>query len=71
MSLRAAGTLFHCSLCPGLPSCRCVFMADVYIEAVSDADKRPEEIHRFLIHTEDGCRLQTVEEKRYLQGYAN
>ena len=46
-------------------------MADVYIEAVSDADKRPEEIHRFLIHTADGCRLQTVEEKRYTRGIAH
>ena len=62
--MRAAGTLAHCSLSPGLLPCRCVFMADVYIEAVNDADKRPEEIHRFLIHTADGCRLQTVDEKR-------
>ena len=63
MSLRAAGTTAVSIQASPTPR-RCVFMADVYIEAVSDADKRPEEIHRFLIHTADGCRLRTVDEKR-------
>lgn len=43
----------------------CVFMADVYIESpVGDVDQRPQELHRFLVHCTDGCRLRSAAEKR-------
>ena len=42
-----------------------VFMADVYIESpVGDAEQRPQELHRFLVHCVDGCRLSSSAEKR-------
>ncbi len=43
----------------------CVFMADVYIESpVGDTEQRPQELHRFLVHCIDGCRLGSSQEKR-------
>lgn len=43
----------------------CVFMADVYIESsAGDTEQRPQELHRFLVHCIDGCRLSSSEEKR-------
>ncbi len=43
----------------------CVFMADVYVEALAgDAERRPQELHRFLVHCPDGRRLETVAQKR-------
>ena len=43
----------------------CVFMADVYIESpVGDTEQRPQELHRFLVHCIDGCRLSSSQEKR-------
>ncbi|KAK9831988.1 hypothetical protein WJX81_006685 [Elliptochloris bilobata] len=43
----------------------CVFMADVYVEALAgDAERRPQELHRFLVHCPDGRRLESVAEKR-------
>ena len=43
----------------------CVFMADVYIESpVGDVEQRPQELHRFLVHCIDGCRLRSAAEKR-------
>ncbi|KAK9803674.1 hypothetical protein WJX72_010742 [[Myrmecia] bisecta] len=43
----------------------CVFMADVFIEArLGDTERRPQELHRFLIHYKDGRRLESVGEKR-------
>ena len=44
----------------------CVFMADLYIESpVGDTEQRPQELHRFLVHCRDGCRLRSAAEKRY------
>ena len=43
----------------------CVFMADVYIESpLGDVEQRPQELHRFLVHCVDGCRLSSAGEKR-------
>lgn len=43
----------------------CVFMADVYIESPGGAgEQRPQELHRFLVHCIDGCRLRSAAEKR-------
>lgn len=43
----------------------CVFMADLYIESpVGDVEQRPQELHRFLVHCRDGCRLCSAAEKR-------
>ena len=43
----------------------CVFMADVYIESPEgDIEQQPQEWHRFLVHSADGNRLGTAEEKR-------
>ena len=40
-------------------------MADVYVEALAgDAERRPQELHRFLVHCPDGRRLESVAEKR-------
>ena len=46
----------------------CVFMADIYVEPPEEmepgAERRPQELHRFLVHLSDGCRLSTAEQKR-------
>ncbi len=45
----------------------CVFMADIYVEPVDEvaaAGRRPQELHRFLLHTADGHRLATSAQKR-------
>ncbi len=46
----------------------CVFMADIYVEPPEEMqpglDRRPQELHRFLVHRSDGCRLATPAEKR-------
>ena len=46
----------------------CVFMADIYVEPPEEmepgAERRPLELHRFLVHLSDGCRLSTAEQKR-------
>ena len=47
----------------------CVFMADIYVEPPEEMqpglDRRPQELHRFLVHRSDGCRLATPAEKRW------
>lgn len=44
----------------------CVFMADVYIESAGGGgEQRPQELHRFLVHCIDGCRLRSAAEKRW------
>lgn len=45
----------------------CVFMADIYVEPAEEAlpaGRRPQELHRFLVHTSDGSRLATSAQKR-------
>ena len=46
----------------------CVFMADIYVEPPEEmgpgVERRPLELHRFLVHLSDGCRLSTAEQKR-------
>lgn len=45
----------------------CVFMADIYVEPEEEAGpagRRPQELHRFLVHTSDGSRLASAAEKR-------
>lgn len=45
----------------------CVFMADIYVEPVEEvapAGRRPQELHRFLVHTSKGSRLSTPAQKR-------
>jgi hypothetical protein len=46
----------------------CVFMADIYVEPEEEAQpagRRPQELHRFLVHTADGSRLASAAEKRW------
>ena len=46
----------------------CVFMADIYVEPEEEAvpaGRRPQELHRFLVHTSDGSRLASAAEKRW------
>ena len=42
----------------------CVFMADVYVEMDPGLERRPQELHRFLVHQSDGSRLATEQQKR-------
>jgi hypothetical protein len=47
----------------------CVFMADIFVEptsALEGEERRPQELHRFLVHFADGRRLETPEEKRWV-----
>lgn len=43
-----------------------VFTADVYVDMIpGDAEKRPLEMHRFLVHTEGGQPLRSQAQKQY------
>ena len=45
----------------------CVFMADIYVEPEEEAvpaGRRPQELHRFLVHISAGSRLASAAEKR-------
>lgn len=47
----------------------CVFKAEMYIEAEPEAaaaDRRPQELHRFLVNGRDGSRLTSSEQKKDL-----
>lgn len=42
-----------------------VFMADIYVEAETEgAERRPQELHRFLVNTSDGACLTSAEHKK-------